>query len=103
MTEEDFLKRKQATEEEEEEHSNNTIDSISKGNYNNFVVDKAKRKAPEETDDKVKRLCQENAWLRDELATTQKRLQVFEQAVAQLEEEKLNQAVDIFGEAGIEP
>merc|ERR1711976_522755 len=36
----------------------------------------------------VKRLCQENAWLRDELATTQQRLQASEQAVAQLEEEK---------------
>merc|ERR1719232_1283964 len=35
-----------------------------------------------------KRLCQENAWLRDELATTQQRLQASEQAVAQLEEEK---------------
>ncbi len=36
----------------------------------------------------VKRLCQENAWLRDELATTQQRLQASEQTVAQLEEEK---------------
>lgn len=36
----------------------------------------------------VKRLCQENAWLRDELASTQQRLQASEQAVAQLEEEK---------------
>lgn len=36
----------------------------------------------------VKRLCQENAWLRDELATTQQRLQASEQLVAQLEEEK---------------
>ncbi|XP_078287236.1 kinesin light chain 3 isoform X1 [Rhinoraja longicauda] len=36
----------------------------------------------------VRRLCQENQWLRDELATTQQRLQKSEQAVAQLEEEK---------------
>ncbi|XP_055519553.1 kinesin light chain 1-like isoform X2 [Leucoraja erinacea] len=36
----------------------------------------------------VRRLCQENQWLRDELASTQQRLQKSEQAVAQLEEEK---------------
>ncbi|XP_069500776.1 kinesin light chain 3 isoform X2 [Ambystoma mexicanum] len=36
----------------------------------------------------VKRLCQENLWLRDELATTQLKLQQSEQMVAQLEEEK---------------
>ncbi|XP_066145194.1 kinesin light chain isoform X7 [Euwallacea fornicatus] len=36
----------------------------------------------------VRRLVQENAWLRDELASTQQRLQASEQAVAQLEEEK---------------
>ncbi|BFZ11701.1 hypothetical protein BsWGS_14740 [Bradybaena similaris] len=36
----------------------------------------------------VKRLCQENGWLRDELATTQQKLQVSEQRVATLEEEK---------------
>jgi len=36
----------------------------------------------------VKRLCQENAWLRDELATTQQKLQASEQTAAQLEEEK---------------
>lgn len=36
----------------------------------------------------VRRLCQENAWLRDELASTQQRLQASEQAVATLEEEK---------------
>jgi septal ring factor EnvC (AmiA/AmiB activator) len=36
----------------------------------------------------VRRLCQENAWLRDELATTQQKLQASEQSVAQLEEEK---------------
>ena len=36
----------------------------------------------------VRRLCQENAWLRDELANTQQRLQQSEQRVATLEEEK---------------
>ena len=36
----------------------------------------------------VRRLCQENQWLRDELAGTQQKLQRSEQAVAQLEEEK---------------
>lgn len=36
----------------------------------------------------VRRLCQENAWLRDELANTQQKLQISEQTVAQLEEEK---------------
>ncbi|KAH9417269.1 Kinesin light [Dermatophagoides pteronyssinus] len=36
----------------------------------------------------VRRLCQENSWLRDELANTQQRLQLSEQTVAQLEEEK---------------
>ncbi|ELT94835.1 hypothetical protein CAPTEDRAFT_210732 [Capitella teleta] len=36
----------------------------------------------------VRRLCQENAWLRDELANTQQRLQHSEQQVATLEEER---------------
>nr|XP_020454791.1 kinesin light chain 1-like isoform X6 [Monopterus albus] len=36
----------------------------------------------------VRRLCQENQWLRDELANTQQKLQKSEQSVAQLEEEK---------------
>lgn len=36
----------------------------------------------------VRRLCQENAWLREELANTQQKLQISEQTVAQLEEEK---------------
>ncbi|XP_030636708.1 kinesin light chain 2 isoform X2 [Chanos chanos] len=36
----------------------------------------------------VRRLCQENQWLRDELASTQSKLQKSEQSVAQLEEEK---------------
>ncbi|XP_055787466.1 kinesin light chain 1-like [Salvelinus fontinalis] len=36
----------------------------------------------------VRRLCQENQWLRDELANTQQKLQKCEQSVAQLEEEK---------------
>ena len=36
----------------------------------------------------VRRLCQENAWLRDELANTQQKLQTSEQMAATLEEEK---------------
>ena len=36
----------------------------------------------------MKRLCQENAWLRDELASTQQKLQASEQTSAQLEEDK---------------
>ncbi|KAL7854898.1 hypothetical protein SRHO_G00170880 [Serrasalmus rhombeus] len=36
----------------------------------------------------VRRLCQENQWLRDELSNTQQKLQKSEQTVAQLEEEK---------------
>lgn len=36
----------------------------------------------------VRRLHQENAWLRDELANTQQKFQASEQLVAQLEEEK---------------
>ena len=36
----------------------------------------------------MRRLCQENAWLRDELASTQHKLQSSEQSVAQLEEDK---------------
>jgi len=36
----------------------------------------------------IKRLCQENAWLRDELANTQNKLQMAEQTIVQLEEEK---------------
>ena len=36
----------------------------------------------------VKRLCQENAWLREELSSTQQKLQRSEQNNVQLEEEK---------------
>lgn len=36
----------------------------------------------------VRRLCQENAWLREELSATQQKLQLSEQNVVQLEEEK---------------
>jgi len=36
----------------------------------------------------VRRLCQENTWLRDELASTQQRLQHSEQQCATLEEQK---------------
>ncbi|XP_013397481.1 kinesin light chain isoform X4 [Lingula anatina] len=35
----------------------------------------------------VRRLCQENAWLRDELANTQQKLQLSEQKVAEIEEQ----------------
>lgn len=38
----------------------------------------------------VRRLCQENAWLRDELANTQQRLQESEQKCATLNEEKVH-------------
>ena len=38
--------------------------------------------------EKQKLRTQENAWLRDELANTQQKLQASEQNVAQLEEEK---------------
>lgn len=36
----------------------------------------------------VRRLCQENAWLRDELANAQQKLLLSEQKVATIEEEK---------------
>jgi len=36
----------------------------------------------------VRRLCQENAWLRDELADTQQRLQQSEQRCVALDEER---------------
>lgn len=36
----------------------------------------------------IRRLCQENAWLRDELSGTQQKLQLSEQRIATLEEEK---------------
>lgn len=38
----------------------------------------------------VRRLCQENAWLRDELANTQQRLQESEQRCTTLAEEKIH-------------
>ena len=46
MTEEEFLKRKQAADEDkqDEDENSNSNDISSKGNYNNFVLDKAKRK-----------------------------------------------------------
>jgi len=36
----------------------------------------------------IQRMCEENAWLRDELARTQQRLQLSEQRCATLDEEK---------------
>lgn len=47
-----------------------------------FEAEKQKLKAH------IRRLCQENTWLRDELANTQQKLQASEQMVAQLEEDK---------------
>ncbi|GFS89925.1 kinesin light chain [Nephila pilipes] len=52
------------------------------GHLQTVEAEKQKLKA------QVRRLCQENAWLRDELANTQQKLQVSEQMVAQLEEDK---------------
>nr|CAB3259136.1 kinesin light chain 1-like [Phallusia mammillata] len=49
---------------------------------NNLESEKQRSKAL------IKRLCQENAWLRDELANTQNKLQMSEQKIVQLEEEK---------------
>ena len=49
---------------------------------NSLEADKQRSKAL------IKRLCQENAWLRDELANTQNKLQMAEQNIVQLEEEK---------------
>ncbi|KAG8188545.1 hypothetical protein JTE90_007155 [Oedothorax gibbosus] len=52
------------------------------GHLQTVEAEKQKLKA------QVRRLCQENAWLRDELANTQQKLQGSEQQVAQLEEDK---------------
>jgi kinesin light chain len=52
------------------------------GHIDNLESEKQKLKA------QVRRLCQENSWLRDELAATQQRLQQCEQKCATLEEEK---------------
>jgi len=72
----------------------NTIDSIELGlgeaeillvlasQLQSFEAEKQKLRAH------IRRLCQENAWLRDELANTQQKLQASEQMVAQLEEDK---------------
>lgn len=72
----------------------NTIDSIDLGlgeteillvlasQLQSFEAEKQKLRAH------IRRLCQENAWLRDELANTQQKLQASEQTVAQLEEDK---------------
>jgi len=45
-------------------------------------ADRLKHKA------QIQRMCEENAWLRDELARTQQRLQLSEQRCATLDEEK---------------
>lgn len=52
------------------------------GHLQTVEAEKQKLKA------QVRRLCQENAWLRDELNSTQQKLQSSGQQVAQLEEEK---------------
>ncbi|VDO27836.1 unnamed protein product [Onchocerca flexuosa] len=52
------------------------------GHLQTVEAEKQKLKA------QVRRLCQENAWLRDELNSTQQKLQATGQQVAQLEEEK---------------
>ncbi|VDM98761.1 unnamed protein product [Thelazia callipaeda] len=52
------------------------------GHLQTIEAEKQKLKA------QVRRLCQENAWLRDELNSTQQKLQLTGQEVAQLEEEK---------------
>lgn len=52
------------------------------GHWHNVDAEKQKLRT------QVRRLCQENAWLRDELASTQQKLQSTEQANAQLEVEK---------------
>ena len=51
-------------------------------NLSTFDAEKQKMKS------QVQRLCQENAWLREELSSTQQKLQLSEQNVVQLEEEK---------------
>ncbi|XP_070180408.1 kinesin light chain-like isoform X3 [Littorina saxatilis] len=50
--------------------------------FQNIEAEKQKLRA------QVRRLCQENGWLRDELANTQQKLQFSEQRVATLDEEK---------------
>ncbi|KAL8599510.1 hypothetical protein ACOMHN_066909 [Nucella lapillus] len=50
--------------------------------FQNIEAEKQKLRA------QVRRLCQENGWLRDELANTQQQLQSSEQKVATLDEEK---------------
>ncbi|KAK7490213.1 hypothetical protein BaRGS_00018558, partial [Batillaria attramentaria] len=50
--------------------------------FQNIEAEKQKLRA------QVRRLCQENGWLRDELANTQQKLQCSEQKVATLDEEK---------------
>ena len=50
--------------------------------FQNIEAEKQKLRA------QVRRLCQENGWLRDELANTQQKLQFSEQKVATLDEEK---------------
>lgn len=71
------------------------------GNLQSIEAEKQKFRA------QIRRLCQENAWLRDELANTQQKLQISEQKVAELEEDKrhlefLNalKKLDEYGESG---
>ena len=50
--------------------------------FQNIEADKQKLRA------QVRRLCQENCWLREELYNTQQKLQCSEQTVVMLDEEK---------------
>lgn len=54
----------------------------------------------------VRRLCQENAWLREELSTTQQKLSTSEQNNVQLEEDKKHleymNTLKVYDEGGVQ-